>query len=272
MKKAFVIFILIFCIGTVLRSQDKLIFKDGTKRNCKIVSVNKSTVTFKESESATVLTTKSKNEIIVAEYANGSVYIFGNEKAEEENTSGKETNSKKPDAANKNTKTKKEMADEKNNMIGSQLFSSFLGRTGLVYERFFYDKQMSVAIPLSLSYSPYYNGSNSNSPTTYANSSVNFITGADLSYFFPTRSKYTKFFVGPRMRYGTDVMLYNVTGLTIQAQNGILINSATNPKVAHTLAFGFGFIRIITTPKSNPFDEKQSYPWMSLTYRFNIKW
>ncbi len=264
MRKVYIILFVIFFV-TVNYGQDKIIFKDGTKHNCKIVSINKSTVTFKDSENATALTTKSKAEIVLAEYASGSVYIFGNEK-QEETIPGK-----KPEAKTKNSNPKKDT--EQNNMLGTQLFSSFLGRTGLTYERFFYNKQMSVAIPLFVTYSPYADSfSSSNSPVTYSKSNINFVTGADLNYFFDTKQQNVKFFVGPRLRYGTDVLVYNVTGLSVQAQNGLLIHSLHNPKIAHTLAFGFGFVRVITTPKSNPFDPKQSFPWMSLTYRFNFKW
>ena len=266
MKRVFIIIVLLFFVVLKNYSQDKLIFKDGTKRNCKIVSVNKSTVTFKDLESSTVLITKSKTEILLAEEANGAVYIFGNEKVEEEKVADKNLANK-----SKDTKQKKEFTSDHNNMIGSQLFSSFLGRTGLVYERFFNNKQMSIAIPLSVSYSPYSTGP-ANGSSYSTNSNINFVTGGDLSYFFPTKTKNTQFFIGPRVRYGTDVMMFNITGLSVQAQNGFLFHSMHNPKVAHTLAFGFGFIRIITTPKSNKFDPKQSFPWMSLTYRFNIKW
>ena len=175
MKKTIVFFIILFFVVLKNYSQDKIIFKDGTKRNCKIVALNKSTVTFKDSESATTLTTKSKSEIVLAEYANGDVYIFGNEKQEEQKPLVK-----KPETKSHDGRPKKETSDEKNNMIGTQLFGSFLGRTGVEYQRFFNNHQMGIAIPVLVSYNPYSSGSsNSNNPQQYSSgNNINFILKA----------------------------------------------------------------------------------------------
>ena len=246
------------------KAQDKLIFKDGKSHTCKIISINKNTVTYKDSIQPNLIT-KSKTEIILAEYANGAVYIFGEETVAEENP-----------AENKKQKEIKPPVDNdgKNNILGTQLFGTFLGRAGLVYERLFLNQQVGVAIPAFITYNPYSHSSNTNAVKI---AGVGFITGADLNYYFKTKLKYTLFFLGPRVRYGSDLILNNsagsnITALTVQAQNGFVFKSMENPAVSHMIAFGFGFVRIMTASGNSNVNAKQSYPWMSMTYRINFKW
>jgi len=249
------VFIILLFGALYAGAQDKLIFRDGKTRSCKIVSVNRNTVSFKDSVNSVNITTLSKNDILVAEYANGSVFIFGKEETQQ-------------------PKVKEPVVQGpvlKDNMIGVQMFGIFLGRASLSYERMFNDQQFGICVPLALSFNPYPNSFTFGSPG-YSNKGVNFVTGVDLNYYFNTASEYTRFFIGPRLRYGTDVWLYNITGFSAQAQNGFLFHSINNQLISHTLAFGLGFVRVISSQAGNSIDSKQSYPWISLTYRLNFKW
>jgi hypothetical protein len=58
----------------------------------------------------------------------------------------------------------------------------------------------------------------------------------DLNYYYESKS-HSKFFFGPRFRYGTDVNLANITAYTIQFQNGFLFCDSKG-KMATTFAVG----------------------------------
>ncbi|MGZ4038127.1 MAG: hypothetical protein ACXVPQ_09895, partial [Bacteroidia bacterium] len=96
---------------------------------------------------------------------------------------------------------------------------------------------------------------------------VSFITGCDVNFYFETRG-HTKFFVGPRFRYGTDITL-NVTAYSVQYQSGFFFPSSSG-RMANTLALGFGFARILSSGAGN-INPNQSYPWMSFTYRLGFR-
>jgi hypothetical protein len=140
----------------------------------------------------------------------------------------------------------------------------------MTYERLLNEKQMGVAIPVSLSYDPRLLYGGLNDTTSLRNNpirkNVSLITGLDVNYYF-ARKSYSKFFVGPRFRYGTDVYLGNLTGYSIQLQNGFLACSS-NGKMASTFAFGVGFVRITSI---NGIDPRQSYPWASITIRIGFR-
>jgi hypothetical protein len=149
------------------------------------------------------------------------------------------------------------------------------GRLSFSYERLVMEKRIGVVIPFTLTFDPRVlipGGSNDTLVNTASNRirrNTGYITGFDLNYYYETRS-YSKFFFGPRFRYGTDVNLANITGYTIQFQNGFLLCDSKG-KMATTFALGFGFARIISTPFSSGFNAKQSYPWMSFTLRLGFR-
>ena len=162
----------------------------------------------------------------------------------------------------------------KDNIIGWQPIDIVWGRLTFTYEHLFMEKRMGIAIPFSLTYDPRVLIPNSSNDTIVntrekVRHNVGFITGLDLNYYYETRS-HTKFFFGPRFRYGTDVNLSNITAYTVQFQNGFLLCDAKG-KMATTFALGFGFARIISTPFSSRFNPKQSYPWMSFTLRLGFR-
>lgn len=269
MKMLRYIFILL-CISTFIKAQDKVVFKDGKKLNCKIISINPSTITYKDSASASQMVTVSKNDVLMAEFSSGNVYIFG---------TTTNTNAASPSSSNKTLDRKAQIREKekefKDNIIGIQIPDVLFGRLTLTYERLFFDKQIGVTVPVSLSYDRRVmfmglsTDTSNNASASKVRKDVNFITGLDLNYYFESKS-HTKFFIGPRFRYGTDVTMENITAYSVQMQNGILIGSR-NGKMASTLAIGFGFVRIVASPFGGGINPKQSYPWGSFTFRLGFR-
>jgi hypothetical protein len=260
------LFILIFVSAfSFFKAQDKLIFKTGKKVNCKVVSIDASTVTY--SDSADIQKTAAKQDLIMAE-KNGAVVIFGTSN----NSFPTYSTADKPfDYNESRAKARKEKEKTfSNNIIGIQIPDLVFGRLTMTYERLFNEKQIGVTIPASLSYDPriLFSGLQDTASVRQnpIRTNVGFITGLDINYYFSRRS-YSKFFVGPRFRYGTDVYLQNLTGYSIQLQNGFLACSS-NGKMASTFAFGVGFVRVTSF---NGIDPRQSYPWMSVTIRIGFR-
>lgn len=269
MKQSYNIVLLFLLLsGSFVMAQDKVVLKDGRKLKCKIVSINPSTITYKDSATAENMITIPKNDVLMAEFRSGSVYVFGNSNATTPITS----------PSNNLSKNKKEMMREKertfsDNIIGVQIPDIFFGRLTLSYERLFLDKTMGITIPISLTYDPriLYKGfsTDTSNGASVVRRNVSYVTGLDLNYYFETRS-HTKFFVGPRFRYGTDVFISNVTAYSVQFQNGFLFCSS-NGKMASTFAIGFGFARILAIPGGGGINPNQSYPWASFTFRLGFR-
>ncbi len=264
-KKIFFILIAYF-LTNGLFAQDKLVFKNGTKTTCKIVSINPHTLTYQDSANGEKLITIAKTELLIAEYHHsGDVFIFGNEEAPKINTN-----------VNSNSTDYKEKIREKeralpNNIIGVQLPDFAFGRVTLTYERLILDKQLGLLVPFSLTYDPrVLLLINTQSSGVAPSSNVGFISGLDINYYFEMRSPRTKFFVGPRFRYGTDIFMFNSTAYTVQFQNGFFF-SGSGGKTTGTLALGFGFVRIVSSPYGGGIDPAQSIPWFSFTYRLGFR-
>jgi len=265
-------YIALFFIFTLchLQAQDKLFFRNGKKSNCKVISVNLSTVDYKDSVKAPEVITVLKSGLLMAE-VNGDIIIFGTEPYPNISSSDR----KNPRISNKKSAVREKEQNFKNGIIGWQPVDIFWGRLTLSYERLFMDKRMGVAIPVSLSFDPRIlipgssNDTVVNTATNQIRRNTGIIYGVDLNYYYETRS-FSKFFFGPRFRYGTDVNLANVTAYTIQFQNGFLLCDSKG-KMATTFAVGFGFARIVSTPFSSPFNPRQSYPWASFTLRLGFR-
>jgi hypothetical protein len=267
--RSIVIFFL-FLIGSGLCAQDKLIFKDGRAVKCKILAINPATVTYKDSTTAEKMITVSKLELILAEFKSGSVHIFG---AESPTVTQAPSKNLIYDA--KEARREKERSF-KNNIIGVQIPDIAFGRLTLTYERLLLDKSLGVMIPLSMTYDPRVLSMGLTGDSSAAASTANpirrnisFVTGLDLNYYVETRS-YSKFFFGPRIRYGTDVYMFNTTAYSVQFQNGLLLCDSKG-KMASSIALGFGFVRVLSIPLTGGIDPKQSYPWMSLTIRIGFR-
>jgi hypothetical protein len=257
-------FIFLCCTLAVLAlAQDKLVFRDGKKTNCRIVAINPHSVTYRDSANGSNLVTVAKAELLIAEYKSGSVYIFGTEESEK-------APAFTPPVDKKQAWRDKE-ATFSNNIIGIQLPDLLFSRLTLTYERLFMDKMLGVVIPASLTYDTRAITRPVTTDTTQSGSkigrNVSFITGLDINMYFETKS-HMKFFVGPRFRYGTDVRMGNITASSLQFQTGFF--SPGTGKTTSTVAVGFGFAQIIVS-KFNGINPKQSYPWFSFTYRLGFR-
>ena len=267
-KKIHILFFLALLVCVNAFAQDRLIMKDGRKINCKVLSVNLTTIDYKDSLSN--VTTVEKTDALMAELKNGEKYIFGNESA---GTAYVPKTKYDKELAKKAAIREKETGF-KNNIYGFQPLDIVWGRLTFTYEHLFLDKKMGVAIPFSLTYDPRVLIPGSSNDTIVntrekVRHNVGFITGLDLNYYYETKS-HSKFFFGPRFRYGTDVNLANISAYTVQFQQGFLLCDSRG-KMANTFAIGFGFARIISTPFSSGFNPKQSYPWASFTLRLGIR-
>jgi hypothetical protein len=147
--------------------------------------------------------------------------------------------------------------------IGIQPFGLFTGRATLAYEHFTADGKIGIVIPLSITFDPigvFYNSqidTSANAPKRI--SGVNFISGLDVN-FYVGKSEPTKFFIGPRFRYGTDVFLRNIEAFSLQTQVGWRIGSINSTFIQH-ISLGFGFARILESPGS-----------AIVNYRLGIRW
>jgi hypothetical protein len=249
-----------------VNAQDKIVLKSGKKLDCKIVAINPHSVTYKDSATAENMITVPKTDVLMAEYKSGSVYIFGTDEAP------KPVSTFLDPTTDRKKAWKEKEAKFSNNIIGFQPIDLAFGRLTLTYERLILDKQVGIVIPFSMTYDPkvlmFSSADTSNG--VRVNRNVSFITGVDVNYYFELRGR-TKFFVGPRFRYGTDVLLGNITAYSFQFQNGYFFPSV-NGKSANTISIGFGFVRIISVPGViGGISPKQSYSWASFTYRLGFR-
>lgn len=250
MNKALII-VLFLCVH-ITHAQDKLFFKNNTSRKGIILSVTKDYILFKSSDTSNLEKIKTSDLILMEDYR-GTRYLFGKQ--------------------DKNAVTEQHNNSvSKRNSIGVQPLSIFFGRATFVYERLSKDGKIGFALPLIVTFSPNYlnpddaDSSQINQPSA----GLNFISGLDLNFYFGNGGKFS-YFAGPRLRYGTDVALSNIEGITLQTQLGIKIQP-TNKKIVQHLAIGYGFARILSSPLAPAITSRQNYPWCSVTYRISFMW
>jgi hypothetical protein len=250
MRKFLVIFIL---LSSVLTAQDKLIFRDGTSKKGIITTVTKEYVYFKKTDTSSIEKIR-KSKLIFMEDYHGTRYVF----------SLNDTLS--------NTKRKNQDNGLKyRNSLSMQPLALLFGRLNLTYERLSKDGKVGVVIPLILTYDPSF-GNIYTADTTLKSvhiKGVSYITGVDINYYFGKKDG-LKLFLGPRIRYGTDMAFFNTEAYSVQTQIGIKVGRAESRVVQH-LSVGYGFVRIISS-NSLRYDAKQSHLWFSLNYRFGVKW
>jgi hypothetical protein len=275
MKKLVYIFFILFCIkaNTVL-SQDKLFLRNGSSLNCKIVSINEHTISYRDTVENSPITTVAKTQIILAEIK-GEVFIFGSDKQVNEQSSlnTNETWQQRQDRKMQDWKKREDTLS--NNILGFYLPVILLGRLGVSYERLFANKSIGIKIPFILTYNtfaylPSTNSSNSGTTTTVApNKGVGFITGIDVNFYHDIKPQ-MKYYFGPRIRYGTDMLFGGVEGLTAQIQNGIFRSSGK--RFTNTFGVGVGFIKFSKlSSNTSSYNEKQVYPSVSLTWRLGFR-
>lgn len=249
------IYILLFIFSLSLHAQDKLFFKNGTSKKGFIVSMSSDVVYYKNSDTSVKTQQIPKTELLLVENYKGEVFIFSGEK-------------KTIVAKNADTLV------YKRNTIGIQPLGILMGRVTFVYERFTKDNKIGFAFPLSLTFDPIgklYNpqiDTSINAPQRL--SGVNFIGGVDVN-FYVGRKINSKFFIGPRIRYGTDMFAEGIEAYTIQTQFGWKYGNPEKAGIQH-LSFGFGVVRILSSPAGAVISPKQSYAAFSVNYRIGAKW
>ncbi len=250
MRKLLFIFFLWSCF---IHAQDKLFFIDGSTKKGIIVSNVKDFVYFKTSDTSKVEKI-SKSKLLLMEDYKGTRYLFS-----------------KQDTPKETTTLRPEKTEVPRNSLSIQPLAIFFGRLNFSYERMSKDQRVGFVIPLILTFDPSYGN-----PFNVVDSSrtrvkgINYITGLDVN-FYSGKGEVAKFFVGPRIRYGTDMAFYNTEGYSVQTQFGLKLSRPQNKIVQH-LSIGFGFVRVLSSAALRVTDSKQSYVWYSLNYRFGLKW
>lgn len=270
-----------------LKAQDKLFMKNGNAVYCKILAISENTITYRDTIITAPQVTIPKSEVLLAEYKGGKVYIFGSSV----NTFTSvpqvdETREQRKERRLKEWKVKEQ--ELSNNILGFYIPELLLGRLTVSYERLLAGKSLGIKVPFSLTYNPLIAlnalASSSNTTSSSGSSSGNnntntqtydpprgtgFITGLDINYYHDLKPE-LKYFFGPRIRYGTDMMLGAIEGLSVQIQNGIFKSSGK--RMTSTLAIGFGFFKLSEKYASYPgYEPKQVYPWGSFTWRLGFR-
>jgi hypothetical protein len=250
MRYLTLIFILGFFAGS---AQDKLFFLNGTRKNGFVMTNAKDFIYFKSSDTSKVEKIDKKELILMEDYK-GNRFLFSHQDTEI---------TTKGEPKEKNTVQR--------NSLSIQPLSVFFGRLNLSYERFTEDGKIGLVIPLILTYDPsfgnFFNGLDS-SRTRIAG--IKFITGLDFN-FYSEKGRKAKLFIGPRVRYGTDMAFFNTQGFSLQTQFGLKVSNPETRIIQH-LSVGFGFVRVLSSSALRITDVKQSHMWYSLNYRLGLKW
>jgi hypothetical protein len=272
--RGFLIYILFFVLySTDVVSQDKLFLRKDSVIHCRIVSISGADITYRDSVLSKIKFIK-KYKVLIAEYSTGEVHVFSDLREDNFSDSTKAPESGREKGERLLREWKKKEAGYANYLIGFYPSDVLVGRLTLAYERLFANKTIGVNVPFSLTYNPnrtlryLTTGSSAPSNTNNAQNSpsgVGFISGLDVNYYYDIEPE-TKYYFGPRLRYGTDVLLGNIEGVTFQIQNGIMLLSDAN--FTTNVGFGIGFFKLSSRYSGLSLaDRKQAYPWMSITWR-----
>lgn len=252
MRLLFVIFIF---MSVALQGQDKVIFKDGALKKGIVISVSKEFIFFKLSDTSRTTEKIKNSELLMVEKYDGKVYVFGSEQIPTDTT-------------------KKTIVDLKRHSLTTQPFSFLLGRVGLAYEHLSKDGKIGFVLPFAVTFDPlgtiYKESADSSNFERKHHNGINFVVGADVNFYIGKKET-SKFYIGPRVRYGVDMFVDYIEGYSLQTQFGWKKESQNSRFVQH-IAFGFGFVRILSIPYTNRINPKQSFGWGSITYKVGIKW
>jgi hypothetical protein len=245
--------ILLFYSSTLF-AQDKLFFKNGTSRKGIIVTNAKDYVYFRNNDTSAVEKIK-KDQLLLMEDYRGNRFLFSDE-----------TGSEDP------AKLRADKNNSPRNILSVQPLALLFGRANFSYERLTKDQKIGIVVPIILTYEPSFGSVyNFAFDTSRAHvNGLNFISGLDLNFYFG-KKEFTKLFIGPRIRFGTDVAFLNTEAYSLQTQLGVKVGNPDRSIVQH-LSIGFGFVRVISSPVLLITDNKQLYPWFSLNYRLGVKW
>lgn len=289
---------MLFVVSFKGRAQDKLFLRNGTMLNCKIVAIADNTISYSDTVINAPVVTIARAEVLLAEYRSGEVYIFGKEKEKEKKfevvgTVPEETREQRKERKLKEWKEKEALLP--NGILGFYIPEIAMGRLTVSYERLFANKSMGIKIPISLTYDGLgalneasansASSTNTTSSSTNTNSSTSnnnnttsankrtrgtgFITGIDVNYYHDLKPQ-LKYYFGPRIRYGTDMTLGGIEGITVQLQNGIM--KSRGKRFTSTLGFGVGFFKLSEKySRYGGYEPNQVYPWASFTWRLGFR-
>ncbi len=298
MKHRTYIFIFVLFVAALNAvAQDKLFFRNNTTVVCKIVSITDNMISYRDTVANAPVVTVAKTDVLIAEYKTGEVYIFGKEKKFEVVAAVLPDETREQRKERKMREWKDKEALLPNGILGFYIPELAFGRLTVSYERLLSNKSIGIKIPFSLTYdglgalaenSANNSSSNSNnsSTSTGTNSSTSssnnstkaavsrnrgtgIITGIDISYYHDLKPQ-LKYYFGPRVRYGTDMTLGGIEGLTVQLQNGIMKSSGK--RFTSTLGFGIGFFKLSEKySRYGGYEPNQVYPWGSFTWRLGFR-
>ena len=266
-------------IGTsYVYAQDKLFLRNDSVIFCKIISISGKFISYRDFVKETIKSI-DKEKVLIAEYKTGEIYIFSADKNNEFSDSLTHVETSKERKERRMDEWKKKESMFPNNLLGVYPTQLLVGRFTVSYERLFANKTIGINVPFSLTFNPgsVYRFINSNTSTSSASNTpannnnpdppkgTNFITGIDVNYYHDIDTE-LKYYFGPRFRYGTDVLMGNIEGLTFQIQNGLMVTS--DEHFASNIGFGVGFFKLSSKYAGSPgYDPARLYPWMSLTWR-----
>ena len=246
--------ILVF-VSFSLLGQDKLFYKSGAVSKGTIVSIAHEFIYFKKNDTTQTEQVKISDLLLVEKY-NGERHIFASEEVKE-----------------KYNETAQDSLRVLRNSIGIQPFGVFFGRLTLLFEHLSKNGKVGYVFPFVLTFNPsnsiYKALRDTSADAPVQVTGLSYIVGIDINYYFK-KSAGSQFFIGPRLRYGTDQFLLGTEGYSIQSQLGWKFSGGRNA-VQH-ISLGFGFVRILSAPQNTNIDSKQSYLWGSINYRLSWAW
>jgi hypothetical protein len=160
-----------------------------------------------------------------------------------------------------------------NHIIGFYIHQLLWGRFTISYERLFADKTIGIKIPMSLTYDPYTrsqsNSSSGNTKNLDEDQKKGFIIGLDINSYHDLKPS-LKYYFGPRIRYGKDILLGGIEGFTFQIQNGLF--KSIGKRMITSVGVGFGFFKLSEAYAiRNTFNQQQVYPWASISLRLGFR-
>lgn len=291
-----IIFLVLLFVSLSNFAQDKVFLRNGKIIPCKIVAISEKTISYRDTIPNSLLVTLSKNDVLLTEYSSGTIYMFSKPPSAINSVSFSNSNSLVPEVietrAQRKERKMREWKDEEallpNNILGFYIPEIMLGRLTVSYERLFANKSIGVKIPISLTYDSFgalgeFSSNSSNSSSSSSTSSngnttnsavrrtrgTGIITGVDVNYYYDLKPE-LKYYFGPRIRYGTDMVLGGIEGLTFQLQNGIF--KSNGKRMTSSLGFGVGFFKLSQKYANYAgYEPKQVYPWASFTWRLGFR-
>ena len=248
-----------FFMLACVQAQDKLFFANGQVKKGIVVSVAKDAVFFRLSDTSAIQRIPKKDLVLIENYR-GVRQVFGRDAGSDSREAIKDTVGM--------------AVNTRRHCFGLQPLAVLVGRGTFVYEHFTKNDRIGIVVPLSITFDPFgslYNTRIDTSRNAIKRiSGINFIAGLDLNFYIGKNSD-PRLFIGPRIRYGTDLFLRGIEAYSLQTQVGWKIEDENGIFTQH-LSVGFGFVRILSSPLGPLINPRQSYGWYSLNYRLGIRW